>query len=110
MTSAPAQRLGLRDRGILREGTWADMVIFDPTRIMDRATFQDPVQYPSGIDYVLVNGTPTVIEGQLQPERAGQILRCTHTHKEYAQSDSRFNRRTIRNGAREIAEVRHLRG
>ena len=100
MTSGPAQRLGLRDRGILREGAWADIVIFDPARIEDRATYQNPMQYPTGIDYVLVNGVPTVIKGELQPDRAGQILRCTTESEKCTQTNSRLNRRTIRNGSR----------
>ena len=74
MTSFPAGRLGLRDRGILREGAWADIVIFDPATIEDRATFQNPTQFPVGIDCVLVNGVPTTISGRLQPARAGRVL------------------------------------
>lgn len=50
MTTLPAQRLGLRDRGLLREGHWADVVIFDPATIIDKATFDDPHQYPVGIE------------------------------------------------------------
>jgi len=100
MTSGPAQRLGLRDRGTLREGAWADIVIFDPAHIEDRATYQNPVQYPRGIDYVLVNGVPTVVKGELQSGRAGQILRCTSECEEYTSINSRLNRRTIRNGSR----------
>ena len=56
MTSLPAQVLRLRDRGMLRPGNWADLVVFDPDRVGDRATFSNPKQYPVGIDHVLVNG------------------------------------------------------
>jgi N-acyl-D-aspartate/D-glutamate deacylase len=72
MTSFPAQRLGLMDRGILRPGAWADIVVFDLDRIHDRATnlyphaypFENyPHQYPQGIDYVFVNGT-LVVDGE----------------------------------------------
>ncbi|MBP1693150.1 MAG: N-acyl-D-amino-acid deacylase [Chloroflexi bacterium] len=84
MTSFPAQRLGLRDRGVLRPGAWADIVILDMDRIHDRATnlwphdypFENyPHQYPEGIDYVFVNGK-LVIEGERHTgERAGRVLR-----------------------------------
>ena len=57
MTSLPARRLGLSDRGVLGEGAWADITIFDPdTVVIDRATFDAPMQYPTGFLYVLVNG------------------------------------------------------
>ena len=75
MTSFPAQRLRLRDRGILRAGAWADVVIFDPTTIVDRATFEEPIQYPAGIDCVIVNGQITVRDGAHQGARAGRVLR-----------------------------------
>ncbi len=56
VSSLPAAKLGLKDRGIIREGAFADLVVFDAGRIMDQATFIDPERYPEGIDYVLVNG------------------------------------------------------
>ncbi len=75
MTSAGAQRLGLRDRGLLREGYWADVVVFDPERVIDKATFEDPKQYPEGIDYVLVNGTVVLENGTHTGALPGQTLR-----------------------------------
>ncbi|MBM4459713.1 MAG: D-aminoacylase [Chloroflexi bacterium] len=75
MTSAPAQRLGLRDRGLVREGMWADLVLFDPETIADRATYVNPYQNPVGIDYVLVNGQVVVARGQHSGKLAGRVLR-----------------------------------
>ena len=84
MTSFPAQRLGIRDRGILRPGAWADVVVFDLERVHDRATnlyphsypFENyPHQYPEGIDYVFVNGV-MVVNGETHTgELAGVVLR-----------------------------------
>lgn len=62
MTSLPAQILGLRDRGLLKEGYWADAVVFDPDAVADMANYDEPKQYPKGVGYVLVNGT-VVIDG-----------------------------------------------
>jgi N-acyl-D-amino-acid deacylase len=75
MTSLPAQRLGLKDRGLLREGYWADVVVFDPNRISDTATFANPKQYPAGINYVLVNGHVVIDRGNHTGERPGMALR-----------------------------------
>ncbi len=75
MTSLSAQRLGLKDRGLLREGYWADVVVFDPNRIIDRATFSSPKQYPDGINYVLVNGHVVIDRGNHTGERPGVVLR-----------------------------------
>ncbi|MBI2221952.1 MAG: D-aminoacylase [Acidobacteria bacterium] len=75
MTSLAAQRLGLRDRGLLREGFWADIVVFDPRRVIDRATFEDPKQYSVGIEYVLVNGTLVVDRGGHTGALPGKVLR-----------------------------------
>lgn len=77
MTSFPAQRLGLRDRGLVREGIWADLLVFDPERIADRTTYASPHQYPTGIDYVIVNGQVAAERGQVTTRRAGQVLRHT---------------------------------
>lgn len=75
MTSWPAERIGLTDRGILAKGMAADVVIFDPKKIADRATFEDPHRFPDGISTVIVNGTVTVSEGKHTKERAGLVLR-----------------------------------
>jgi N-acyl-D-amino-acid deacylase len=75
MTSLPARTFGFRNRGQLREGYWADLVIFDPARVQDKATFVKPHQFTEGFDLVLVNGQPVVEEGKLTGARPGQIVR-----------------------------------
>jgi dihydroorotase/N-acyl-D-amino-acid deacylase len=75
MTGMPAARLGLADRGVLRDGAVADVVVFDPATIADRATFEAPHQYATGIDYVLVNGTVAVDRGRFMDRRPGRVLR-----------------------------------
>ncbi len=77
MTSLPASILGLPDRGTIKEGMWADMVVFDPATVADKATFEDPFQYPVGIDIVLVNGTVVLDEGKHTNARPGKILKRT---------------------------------
>ncbi len=75
MTSFPAQRLGIRDRGMIKIGNWGDIVIFDPQTISDKASYLNPLQYPEGLLYVIVNGQITVDNSQLLDIRAGRILR-----------------------------------
>ncbi len=75
MTSFPAQRLGLRDRGLVRAGMWADLVIFDPHTIADQTTYKNPYQYPVGIDYVFVNGEVVVESGKHTGKLPGKALR-----------------------------------
>ncbi|MEX2470897.1 MAG: amidohydrolase family protein, partial [Gemmatimonadota bacterium] len=75
MTSLPAETLGLDDRGRIAEGLVADLVVFDPETVIDRATFQDPHQYPEGIDFVVVNGVVTVDGGEYLDVRPGRVLR-----------------------------------
>jgi N-acyl-D-amino-acid deacylase len=75
MTSLPACRFGFEDRGLVREGLAADLVLFDPLRVQDKATYPNPHQFSEGFDYVLVNGTPVVENGQLMDVRPGQIMR-----------------------------------
>jgi N-acyl-D-amino-acid deacylase len=77
MSSFPAQRYGIRDRGILLPGYWADITIFNPKTIIDKATFKDPHKYPDGIPYVIVNGTVTIEEGNYTGIRQGKTLRKT---------------------------------
>jgi len=75
MTSLPAQRVGLTDRGLLRPGMAADVVVFDPDAVIDRATFEDPHQYSEGIRYVLVNGELVLDDGRITDQRPGRGLR-----------------------------------
>jgi N-acyl-D-aspartate/D-glutamate deacylase len=64
MTSLAASRMKLLDRGLIRVGMWADLVVFDPDRIIDRATFDHPHAYPDGISHVLVNGITVIRNGE----------------------------------------------
>ncbi|HSL55776.1 MAG TPA: D-aminoacylase [Pyrinomonadaceae bacterium] len=75
MTGAPAARVGLRDRGLIKEGMFADITIFDPAKVIDKATFEAPNQYPVGIEYVLVNGKISVDKGRRTTALAGRVLR-----------------------------------
>ncbi|HUF28020.1 MAG TPA: D-aminoacylase [Gemmatimonadaceae bacterium] len=75
MTGMPAGRLGLRDRGRVAAGLHADLTIFDPATVADRATFTQPHQYPAGIEYVLVNGVVAVDSGRFTGARGGRVLR-----------------------------------
>jgi N-acyl-D-amino-acid deacylase len=75
MTSLPANTFHFADRGQLRPGFWADVVVFDPARIQDLATYKDPHHYPEGIPFVLVNGIPVIKDGQHTGAKAGQALR-----------------------------------
>jgi dihydroorotase/N-acyl-D-amino-acid deacylase len=77
MTGAPARRLGLRDRGVLRANAFADITIFDPQTVADRATFAQPHQYPVGIEQVIVNGQLAVDGGRFTHVKAGRVLRRT---------------------------------
>lgn len=75
MTAMPARRMGLADRGEVREGWVADLVVFDPERVIDRATFEDPHQYPEGISWVFVNGVAQIDDGEYMDLRPGRVLR-----------------------------------
>jgi dihydroorotase/N-acyl-D-amino-acid deacylase len=75
MTGLPAANVGLKNRGLLREGYFADITIFDPKTVIDRATFAEPNQYPVGINFVIVNGRVEVDNGQRTPALAGRVLR-----------------------------------
>ncbi len=74
MTSLPAGILGLNDRGVIKEGYKADMVIFDYERVRDKADYENPRQYPEGISHVFVNGKAVLADGALRKERPGRVL------------------------------------
>jgi N-acyl-D-amino-acid deacylase len=74
MTALPARRLGLKDRGVVAVGARADLVVFDPRRVADRATYQEPHQYPSGIEHVLVNGSFVIKDGAHTGSLPGRLL------------------------------------
>jgi dihydroorotase/N-acyl-D-amino-acid deacylase len=74
MTSLPAARMGLRDRGLLREGMKADLVLFDPAAIGDRATFENPHQYAVGVHSVWVNGIRALADGKMTGQLGGRVL------------------------------------
>lgn len=75
MTMMPATRVGLKDRGVLRAGAFADITIFDPVTVRDRSTFENPNQYPEGIPFVITNGQLSVDNGQRTSALAGRVLR-----------------------------------
>jgi N-acyl-D-aspartate/D-glutamate deacylase len=75
MTSLPAKRLKLTDRGRLEVGYNADITIFNPNTVQDNATFAEPHQFPTGIEYVFVNGVLTISKGEHTGARAGKVLR-----------------------------------
>ena len=75
MTSLPANAFRLKERGELREGNWADIVVFDPEKVSDPATYNDPHHYAVGIPYVLVNGVPVIKDNEHTRARPGMVLR-----------------------------------
>ena len=75
MSALPAQRLRLTDRGVLKAGMWADVVIFDPATVRDLATFDNPNQLSEGMDYVLVNGVPVIDQSKMTGALPGKVLR-----------------------------------
>ena len=74
-TALPAGRMRLADRGVLKQGMWADVVVFDPEKIRDRATFEEPNQLAEGMEYVLVNGVPVIAAGRVTNALPGKVLR-----------------------------------
>jgi dihydroorotase/N-acyl-D-amino-acid deacylase len=74
-SALPAQRLRLTDRGVLKSGMWADVVIFDPATVRDLATFDNPNQLSEGVDYVLVNGVPVIDQSRMTGALPGKVLR-----------------------------------
>jgi dihydroorotase/N-acyl-D-amino-acid deacylase len=75
MTSLAASRVGITDRGILRPGMMADVTVFNPQTIRDLATYNDPLRYSTGVEYVFVNGRPVIFAGKITDERPGKALR-----------------------------------
>jgi N-acyl-D-aspartate/D-glutamate deacylase len=76
MTALPASRIHLRDRGRIAKDMAADVVVFDPTKVADTATYEDPFQYPVGIDVVIVNGVVALRDGQRADRHTGRALRA----------------------------------
>lgn len=77
MTLAPLRRVGIHDRGLVREGLAADLVLFDPERITDLSTYEEPKKYPEGIRMVMVNGEVVVMDGEHTGKKPGRVLRRT---------------------------------
>jgi N-acyl-D-amino-acid deacylase len=75
MTSKPAEVFGFERRGLLKTGNFADIVVFNPETIIDKGTFVDPIQFPQGIEHVLINGHAVLSEGRYGRELAGRVLR-----------------------------------
>jgi len=75
MTSMPARQVGQHERGVIAEGMLADLAVFDPETVQDRATYADPHQYPLGIKDVVINGVPVILGGALTGERPGRWIR-----------------------------------
>jgi N-acyl-D-amino-acid deacylase len=74
MSAFPAQRLGLSDRGVLRQGLKADIAVFDPARVRDTATFEKPHSYAEGVHYVVINGQVVFENGKMTAARPGRVL------------------------------------
>ncbi len=77
ITSEPAKKMGIKERGYIKKGYFADIVVFDPLLIRDRANYQNPFRYPAGMEYVIVNGKISVEKGRHLGIRAGKVLRRT---------------------------------
>lgn len=74
-SALPAQRMRLTDRGVLKKGMWADVVVFDPATITDKSTYENPNQFSEGMDFVLVNGVPVIADGKMTGALPGKVLR-----------------------------------
>ncbi|HEX6897921.1 MAG TPA: amidohydrolase family protein, partial [Bryobacteraceae bacterium] len=74
-SALPAQKLHLADRGVLKKGMWADIVVFDPATVRDVATFENPNQLSQGMQFVLVNGVPVIENGKQTSALPGKVLR-----------------------------------
>jgi N-acyl-D-amino-acid deacylase len=75
MTYTPARKFGFQNRGQIAEDYWADIVVFDPEKVIDKATWTNPHQFPQGIEYVIVNGQIVVKEGEQTDNLPGKILK-----------------------------------
>ena len=75
MTSLAASRAGFKDRGVLREGMKADVIVFDPAKVQDRSTYEDPHHFSEGVSHVIVNGTPVLQDGAMTGKLPGRVLR-----------------------------------
>ena len=75
MTGRPAAVLGMKERGLLKEGFAADIVVFDPETVRDTADYAEPIRYPEGIEHVIVNGRAVVSNGKQRPAKAGKVVR-----------------------------------
>ena len=75
MTSLNASKVGLVERGTFRSGYFADVTVFDPAPVIDRATYLEPFQYNEGIEYVIVNGEVVLAKGEHSSKRPGRVLR-----------------------------------
>ena len=75
MTSLNAHKLGITDRGLLRAGLRADVTLFDPNKVIDKSTYENPFQYGEGIEYVIVNGKLVLDQGKPTGEKPGRALR-----------------------------------
>ncbi len=88
MTSLPAARVGLADRGLIRPGMKADLAVFDPATIRDRATFDEPHAHAEGVSFVLINGVVVVDAGRLTGARPGRVLRGSAARRERVGEES----------------------
>src|SRR5204863_2527749 len=79
-SSLPAQRMRLTDRGVLKQGMWADVVVFDPGTVRDLATFDNPNQLAVGMSHVLVNGVPVIADGKMTDALPGKVIRGPGYH------------------------------
>ncbi len=77
MTGRTAQRFGLIDRGLVKPGVAADLVVFDPDTVIDQAEYGDPFHYPTGVEHVIVAGVPAIRDKKPTGARSGRVLRRT---------------------------------